>query len=195
MGCGKNGTFDINPDWKQWAFMAKWEDKAVADSFFANSFLTKYWNLLSEERWTVFCLPVESHGMWNGKNVFAVDRKDKTYEGMVGVLTRATIRPNKMLDFWKNVPGVAKTIAESPGFITSVGIGEVPFFRQATFSIWKDLESVKSFAYRKKEHSSVIKKTRERDWYSEELFARFEILESSGSINGQNPLKVELTIS
>lgn len=195
MGCGKNGTFDINPDWKQWAIMARWEDKKEADSFFSNSFLTNYWDLFSKERWTVYCRPVESHGLWNGKNVFAQDGHNKTYNGMVGVLTRATIRPTKMADFWKNVPAVAKTIADSPGFVTSVGIGEVPFFRQATFSIWKDLESVKSFAYRKKEHAGVIKKTRERDWYSEELFARFEILESNGTINGKNPLHFDLTIS
>lgn len=195
MGCGKNGTFDVNPDLQQWAFMASWGNETEASFFLENSFIAKYWKLFSNETWTVYCEPLESHGLWNGKNVFETKTKGETYSGQIGVLTRATIRPTKMVDFWRNVPAVARTIASSPGFITSVGIGEVPFFRQATFSIWKDLESVKNFAYRKKEHAEVIKKTRKRDWYSEELFARFKILKSFGSINGVNPLERDLTIS
>lgn len=195
MGCGKNGTFDVNPDWQQWAFMASWTSEEEANLFLKTSFLAKYWKLFSYESWTVYCEVLESHGLWNGKNVFDTEGKKSQHEGMIGVLTRATIRPNKMVDFWKNVPAVAKTIADSPGFITSVGIGEVPFLRQATFSIWQDLESVKNFAYRKKEHADVIKKTRQRDWYSEELFARFVVLKSFGKLNGVNPIQQKLTIS
>ncbi|SOE20400.1 protein of unknown function [Spirosomataceae bacterium TFI 002] len=195
MGCGKNGTFDVNPDWQQWAFMASWENESQANTFFQKSFLANYWKIFTYEKWTVYCEPVESHGEWNGKNVFETKRESKKYNGKVAVLTRATIRPFKMVDFWKNVPLVAQTIAKSPGFITSVGIGEVPFLRQATFSIWSDLDSVKNFAYRKKEHAEVIKKTRQRDWYSEELFARFVVLKSFGKLNGVDPLKEDLTIS
>jgi heme-degrading monooxygenase HmoA len=195
MGCGKNGTFDVNPDWHQWAFMASWENENQATAFLEKSFLANYWRKFANEKWTILCQPVESHGEWNGKNVFETSKNKKEYIGKVAVLTRATIRPLKMIDFWKNVPAVAQTIAMSPGFITSVGIGEVPFFRQATFSIWEDLESVKNFAYRKKEHTEVIKKTRQKDWYSEELFARFNVLKSFGKLNGVNPLGADLTIS
>jgi hypothetical protein len=34
----------------------------------------------------------------------------------------------------------------------------------------------------------VIRKTRKEDWYSEELFARFKILKTIGSLGGINPL-------
>ena len=46
---------------------------------------------------------------------------------------------------------------------------------QATFSVWKNFDAVKKFAYVSKEHSEIIKKTRKRNWYSEDLFARFII--------------------
>ncbi|MDP5140522.1 MAG: DUF3291 domain-containing protein, partial [Spirosomaceae bacterium] len=96
-----------------------------------------------------------------------------TYTGPIAVMTRATIRLTKARDFWRNVPKVAGSMSNAEGFITSVGIGEVPFIKQATFSVWKDLDSVKKFAYRQREHAEVVKQTREKKWYSEELFARF----------------------
>jgi hypothetical protein len=75
------------------------------------------------------------------------------------------------------------------GFITSVGIGEVPFIKQATFSIWESLDDVKQFAYRQRQHAEIIKLTRQEDWYSEDLFARFSIIQSFGTINNKNPLE------
>lgn len=188
MGCGKNGTFDINPDWHQWAFMANWDSSEEADKYFARSFISKYWSIFAKETWTIHAKSFESQGKWDGEAVF-VKNQEKTEGKLIGILTRATIRLSKAKDFWENVPAVAKTISSSPGFVTSVGIGEVPFLRQATFSVWKNIDSVKSFAYRKKEHADVIKKTRQRDWYSEELFARFVILKSEGTLLGKDPLK------
>jgi len=67
-----------------------------------------------------------------------------------------------------------------------VGIGENPFLDQATFSIWESPEAMKKYAYQSFDHSDVIKLTRDRKWYSEELFARFAILESTGTLNGQS---------
>jgi hypothetical protein len=39
---------------------------------------------------------------------------------------------------------------------------------------------MKNFAYRMKEHTNVIHKTRSEDWYKEELFVRFRILAVKG---------------
>lgn len=187
MGCGKNGTFDIKPDWHQWAFLANWDSIDEAESFLNKSFFQKYWSLFATETWTIYAKSFESHGLWDGEEVF-VKNQESGNGNLVGILTRATIRFSKARDFWNNVPEVAKTISNSPGFVTSVGIGEVPFLRQATFSIWENVDAVKAFAYRKKEHADVIKKTRQRDWYSEELFARFEIIKSTGTLGGSDPI-------
>jgi hypothetical protein len=43
-----------------------------------------------------------------------------------------------------------------------------------------------------KEHAEVIRKTRQENWYSEDMFVRFKILASIGIINGSNPLQGKL---
>ncbi|MEO5911661.1 MAG: DUF3291 domain-containing protein [Pelobium sp.] len=189
LGCGKNGTFDIHPDYQQWGLMAVWESEESYLNFKQNSLISKWWKAFCLEQWTVFLEPTESHGKWSGKEPFG-NPKIKGHEGRVGVLTRATIRPTKLKSFWQNVPKVASIMGKAKGFITSVGIGEAPFFMQATFSVWESLEDVKTFAYRDQEHAEVIKKTRQENWYSEELFARFKILKSEGTLNGFDPLKL-----
>jgi heme-degrading monooxygenase HmoA len=106
----------------------------------------------------------------------------------VAVLTRAQIRWTKLRSFWANVANVAEMMSTAPGYLYSVGIGEAPFYLQATFSVWESLDEVKNFAYKSREHAEVIRKTRKEDWYSEELFARFKILKTIGSLGGINPL-------
>lgn len=189
MGCGRNGTFDLNPDWQQWALLAVWDSK---EDFENSSFIQSWWNTLAYEKWTIFAVPIGSHGKWDNKQPFGKPAPDNnTLNGPIGVLTRATIRISKLKGFWSNVQPVARLMDSSPGYITSVGIGEAPFFRQATFSIWENTDSMKAFAYGSKEHSEVIRKTRQENWYSEEMFARFRIISSTGSLNGKNPLLSE----
>ncbi len=187
LGCGKNGTFDINPDYQQWGLMAVWNSESDFKEFKKSSFISKWWNLFCEEQYTIYLEPTESHGKWSGKEPFG-NPKIKTHDGRVGVLTRATIRPTKLKGFWQNVPKVASIMGKSKGFITSIGVGEAPFFMQATFSVWESLEDVKKFAYKDQEHAEVIRLTRQENWYSEELFARFKILKTEGKLNGIDPL-------
>ncbi len=133
--------------------------------------------------------PIEGHGTWDGKEAFGLLAKQTEHEGLTAVLTRATIRLSKLKNFWKNVDSVAMQMTGAKGFITSFGIGEVPWIKQATFSIWQSKADMKYFAYKMQEHAEVIRKTRKENWYSEDMFVRFIPIASTGSINGTNPLK------
>lgn len=188
LGCGKNGTFDLKPDWQQWGLLATWKNQADFDQFYSSSFIAWWWKTFSNEQWTILCEPLISRGKWDEIDPFIVENTELNYAGPVVVLTRASIRLGKLKRFWMNVDNVAQLMCNSPGYLTSIGIGEAPFFLQGTFSVWKDIGSMQAFAYQSPEHIAVIRKTREEKWYSEELFARFKPVKAFGTIKGINPL-------
>jgi hypothetical protein len=201
LGCGRNGSFDLQPDWRQYGIFTVSSDVSIPaftpagyeqwKRDFYGSFITRWWRFFGCETWTILLEPQLSHGSWAGKEVFP-NLKKESADGPVCVLTRATIRANKARDFWKNVAPVQNKMADAKGLLYSVGIGEMPFLRQATFSIWQDESAMKSFAYSMAEHRDVIKKTRDRRWYSEEMFTRFRPLAWCGKLNGASPLNAEL---
>jgi len=193
MGCGKNGTFDKIPDLNQWAIMLVHKGQLVENNNVSilGNFISIWIRLFAKESFTILLNPIAGHGKWDKLEPFGKLDGKVEYQGRVATLTRATIRLNKMKFFWKHVAPVASQMADAKGFIFSVGIGEVPWIKQATFSVWESVEDMKSFAYSMKEHSEVVKKTRTENWYSEDLFVRFSITDSFGTINGINPLSIK----
>jgi len=169
MGCGNNGSFDKHPDWNQWAILLVHKSPFTFNFPFINSWIKFFKADVS----TLTLQPIEGHGTWDGKEVFGKLPKQTDYEGSIAVLTRATIRLSKLKAFWSNVDGVAKQMAGADGLITSLGIGEIPFIKQATLSVWKSKADMKNFAYKMYEHAEVIRKTKKENWYSEEMFVRF----------------------
>lgn len=195
MGCGKNGVFSLQADWNQYALLSHGSVPDIQDNYenwkekYYGKFITKWWKFCGCETWTIVLEPVFSHGKWNGSS-FPISEKSLGDDEPVAVLTRATIKPYKAYDFWKNTIPVQKQIKNIPGLVFSVGMGEMPILRQATFSIWENQETMKAFAYSKTRHKEVIKQTRENKWYSEEMFTRFRIVQTAGTIFGKNPFPI-----
>lgn len=190
MGSGKGGTFSKEPDWQQWSILTVWENEIALKNYLNSGFIFKFNKWFANEQLILHLQPIAGHGLWDGGNPFKINEKEtksKTYHGPIGIITRASIRLNKAKDFWNAVPDVEKLMNISPGYIFSVGVGEIPYFRQATFSIWDSLESAKNFAYQSREHREVIDRTRKEDWYSEELFMRFNLIDISGTLHGKKP--------
>lgn len=171
MGSGKNGTFDIVPDFKQWAILTYSSTDELP------FFIKNYFKLFKPIIKVLKLKPVCGHGFWDKKQPFGNLPKNEPVEGKMAVLTRATIRLSKLKSFWKNVPAVAQTMSEADGFITSYGIGEIPFIKQATLSIWENELAMKQFAYKMQAHKEVVAKTRKEDWYSEDMFVRFKVMD------------------
>jgi hypothetical protein len=200
LGCGKNGTFDRHPDWRQWGILAAQPKGATVAGFIKSShirelygsFIGKWLTFFNCETWTIFLEPLEGHGKWDGKDAFGELSKSANYHGIVATLTRATIRFTRLAAFWQNVASVAQEMAGAKGFIHSIGIGEIPYIKQATFSIWQSSEHMKAFAYHMHQHTAVIQKTRKERWYSEDMFMRFKPLKTLGTIKGNDPLAGKL---
>lgn len=193
MGSGKNGTFDKIPDLNQWAILAIHKNN-IGNSISTieklyGKFISFWLKTFSSEQFIFLLEPISGHGLWDNKEVFGEFKNNETYFGPIATMTRATIRLNKLKYFWKNVAPVANKMNHAKGFIYSIGIGETPWIKQATFSVWESVEDMKHFAYSMKEHSEVIKKTRKEKWYKEDMFVRFNIIDTAGKINSINPLK------
>ena len=186
MGLGKNGTFDKTPDWSQWAILATFNEEMLSINQVNQlqnllpTFIKMYWKFFRVQPIHIILQPIEGHGTWDGKKCFGNLTKQHHDEGIIAVLTRATIRLNKLKNFWANVNAIAHQMNNAPGFIVSYGIGEVPLIKQATFSIWENKMYMKAFAYNLKEHKEVIQKTRKENWYSEEMFTRFKVVQCYG---------------
>ena len=197
MGSGLNGTFDIRPDLAQWAvlcFHTVPPDiegmRSDADGWkrdFYGPFIAAYWRLLGCETWTIALEVVSGHGTWDGRALGdGLPARSRGVEDRpIAVLTRATIRLTRLRHFWSNVPPVSREFFATEGVRLSLGIGEAPLFRQATFSLWESESRMREFAYRNPAHRDVINRTRKERWYTEEMFLRFLPMESIGTLKGR----------
>jgi len=189
MGSGKGKGFNPLPDWSVYALLQVWNSENDAEIFFNSSELFSNYKDKTSELYTLFMKNIASHGTWVGKAPFEVATQlDSTLP--IAIITRATIKWNWLLRFWKYVPTSQKGLDGNEGLIYTKGIGEVPIVQMATFSLWKNFESVKKFAYNSKEHKEAIKRTRKNDWYSEELFTRFHPYKSQGLWGATDPLNL-----
>jgi quinol monooxygenase YgiN len=183
MGSGKDG-FNPFADWSVYALLQVWESEAAADRFFESSSLHRRYVEKTKQRWTLYLKSINAKGTWAGINPFVKSTTIDENNPYIAVITRATIKPKMLLTFWKHVPDSQVPLIGNPGLIYTKGIGEVPFTQMATFSLWKNKESLMDFAYKSGAHTKVIKKTKTLDWYSEELFSRFEPYRTLGSWEG-----------
>jgi hypothetical protein len=180
LGAGKGETFTPrDADILRWGLLVV-VDK---DSEIANSKMIKRWNKKSLSQFSAQLSPISVNGAWSKKSPFdQIPKVTNDWSGKVVAITRARIKWRKNVIFWKSVPPVTTSLHSSPGLISAIGIGEAPIGLQGTFSIWESGEAIKNFAYSGAAHKEAIKATHRHAWYAEEMFARFALIESRGSL-------------
>jgi hypothetical protein len=188
LGTGDGRTFtvrDANP--RRWGLLTTWTDEAAARRFEADSPVARAWHELAHERFRVDLRPTAARGRWSGRAPFG-DPQPVPHRGPVAAITRARLAPRKAARFWRAVPPVSADLHRSPGLRAALGIGEAPLGLQGTFSLWESGEALRGFAHRGAAHVDVVRRTAREQWYAEELFARFAVLGTAGTLDGRDPL-------
>jgi hypothetical protein len=176
---------------RRYGLFTVWESPAALDRFERISPLMAAYRRRSDELWTVRLRPLSWHGTWGGVNPFANAIPALPLapdQGPLAILTRATIRPLRVRAFRATARQVNAELAQRPGLLAAIGMGEAPLFIQATFSLWDSPRAVRGFAYSGTQHIAAMRRKDSENWYSEELFARFQPIASNGTWDGVNPL-------
>lgn len=183
LGVGKK-HFDPRPDWSSYGLLQVWKDEAHAKAFFGSSSLMRRYRKHSTEQLTIFMRNIRARGLWSGQNPFVASKEIDADRGEVAVITRATIKTSKLKTFWDYVPTSQRDTQNNPDLLFTVGVGERPLTQMVTFSIWKNEEALKQFAYKQQNHRNAVLKTQALQWYKEELFSRFQPYRVEGSWKG-----------
>jgi hypothetical protein len=181
LGCGTGETFTpSDADLYRWGTLVV-IDESRLDAF-DNSSIIRAWRKRSTDEFRVVMSPISTHGLWSGEDPFSPAQAPTNRDAQIVAITRARLKFKDAFTFWRSVPPVVAELHSSPGLIAAIGIGEAPIGLQGTFSLWESGAALRDFAYKGAAHQKVIADTHRINWYAEELFARFEVLEIRGSI-------------
>jgi len=184
-GSGSGEGFNLAPNPGVYAVLATWPDMHAAKAGQHTARIFARYRARACEHWTLYLGAQSARGAWSGRTPFTVS--DTAGIGPLAVITRATIKPRIAAKFWGRVPNISAVIGDNADVLFKIGVGEVPFLHQVTFSIWPDATRMAGFA-RTGPHADAIKCVRSEGWFSEELYARFACLSEDGTWGGTSPL-------
>jgi hypothetical protein len=162
MGTGTGKTFTpTDADLKQWAILFVADDMDVVEG---SRFIAR-WKARAVKVDRYNLNPISSHGKWSRREPFIIGSPSRS-DAPVVAITRARLKWSQALRFWRSIPPVVTDLHQSPGL-------------QGTFSVWQSGSALRDFAYKNAPHRAAIEDTKKFDWYSEELFARFELVNTA----------------
>lgn len=187
LGTGRSNDTGPSIDLGRSALFALWRDEAALAAFLADHPLPARWREAAEH-WSVGLRPVHSTGSWRGVEIPVVPAPNIDAAGPVAVLTRASIRAGATVPFLRAGRATAATLHSSGGLRAVVGIGERPFGRLGTFSVWRDRSAASAYAVENVEHRRATVQARRGGWFTEELFTTFAPICSEGTWAGIDPV-------
>jgi spheroidene monooxygenase len=184
VGTGTREGFYPYPNLGVYGVLAAWPSLAHAQAQVEGAAVFRNYRRHAAEALTLYLTPVQAKGAWSGRAPFA---PESSLKGRlpVAALTRATVKPRHALSFWARTPGIRAEIPDQPHLLFKIGMAEVPWVNQITFTIWDDLDAMRAFAYRPGgPHTAAIEAARSNGWFAEELYARFHVAGKDGSWSG-----------
>ncbi len=184
LGSGQNGGFQIVPGLGYQGLFCVFIDEAAADHFVETSRMLRTFRTNGRKVFQTKLRAYSSRGSWSGVTPFSISA-EAPGAGPIASLTRASIRPSKAWRFWRHSAPSEASLKAAGGCILSIGLGEAPVFRQATFTIWEDQAAMDRYA-RSGAHLNAIRAARSEGYFSEDMFTRFVPYGMTGHWNGQD---------
>ncbi|MGI9016580.1 MAG: monooxygenase [Euzebya sp.] len=184
LGTGDGRTFSPrDADLRTWGLLCAWDSRADSLSFEGHA-TPRGWRRIASQEWRADLATLRTKGRWSGRQPFTVRDDLADWDGPVAAITRARLKPSLTPTFWRAVPPVVADLDTHDGLEARVGIGEAPLGLQGTLTVWQDAAALTRFAYRHPAHRQAITDTGRLGWYAEELFARFAVLQTRGTLFG-----------
>lgn len=197
LGSGSRDGFYPFPNFSVYGILAVWPSIDCAQERTRTSKVFRSYRAHASEVTTIYMSASSCRGAWADETPFEVVKPSvgtDENQKLIAVLTRATLKAQHAPSFWRQVPGISEEIAKQSHMVFKIGLGEVPWLHQATFTIWDDIKAMEDFAF-KSFHSTAINRVREGGWFREELFARFDVAGSEGEWEGRAPLPESADVS
>ncbi|MBO6757557.1 MAG: spheroidene monooxygenase [Roseibium sp.] len=179
MGTGAGAGFSLRPNLSVYTMLCEWPSMEAARAALSDAPIFKNYRAKSAQTATLFLSPVSARGSWDGHR-FETDLAAGGQTMPVVALTRATLRPQSLLAFWRRVPVISDDVSGEPAKRFMMGTGEVPWLRQVTFSIWSDVAAMERFARKSASHGNAARLAYAENWFAEYCFMRFNLLEVQG---------------
>jgi len=190
MGSGQGGGFSLRPSPSHQGLIcnfASWSEAAQ----FLQSPLVKSACERAREWWYGIFAVQSARGEWDQQawavtdpGLMGAPGVPAAHPQMLGVLTRASIRPAKAVAFWRHAPAAQAELTHADGCNLSMGLGEAPLLRQCTFSLWRDTECMTRYAHHNA-HQTAIQAAYRHQFFNESLFVRMQLLFMRGTWTGQ----------
>jgi spheroidene monooxygenase len=180
MGTGAGEGFSTTPNFSVYTLMCVWSDEAAARKALECAQPFKRWRAKADESVVLTLEPTQSRGKWDGAAPFGDGPALAEPRGVVVALTRATLKLKHVREFWSKVPAISDAILEEETRHFMIGMGEVPWLHQVTLSIWSDEAAMRAFSLKSPAHGEAVRLAYHKGWFSENLFARFNLLRIDG---------------
>jgi spheroidene monooxygenase len=182
MGCGHGGGFGLRPSTSRQALFCLFENDEAADHFLASAVVAQY-AARSREFCTAKLHAYSCRGSWSGTSIAITQKEPLT--GPIFTITRASIRLSRMFAFWRIQPASELALNQAQGCLFATGVGEAPFLRQATLSLWSSTQAMDAYA-RSGAHLAAIQAAYAGNYFSESMFARFVPSSLQGDWRGKH---------
>ena len=183
LGAGYDGGFGLRPSLSRQGLFLVFDQPSDAREFLDCSALVKQYRRHCKELFTMVLQPYSAKGTWSGMSL-AANQAPPHDDQPIATLTRASIRPSRVRSFWRLAPATHDALFAAQGCDLAIGVGEAPFFRQATISLWENTAAMNRYA-QQGAHLTAIKAAFKEDYFSESMFVRFIAQDLKGVYKGK----------